>query len=321
MLGAFLRRPFMFATFLLALSFAALPALAQTGAVRGKVVDAKGQPVQGATVRIESIDGGGRKFQLKTDRRGEFIQIGLQPGPYRFTAEKDNLSDVREQRVSLDQLELTFTLAPGSGATDEDRKKAEARVAAVKNNFAEGVALSKQGRHDEAIARFEEVLKEAPKCSECYTNIAAVYIEKKDLDRAEESYRRAIEVNPNSPDAYNGLASLYNSQKKFNEAAEASAMAQKLSGGAGGGGGSASAMYNQGVIAWNATRVADAKKAFEESIRLDPNFADAHYWLGMANLNEGNLPEAAKAFEAYLKLAPTGQYADQAKGVLGHIQK
>jgi outer membrane protein assembly factor BamD (BamD/ComL family) len=41
----------------------------------------------------------------------------------------------------------------------------------------------------------------------------------------------------------------------------------------------------------------------------------------MANLNEGNLPEAAKAFEAYLKLAPTGQYADQAKGVLGHIQK
>ena len=41
----------------------------------------------------------------------------------------------------------------------------------------------------------------------------------------------------------------------------------------------------------------------------------------MANLNEGKLPEASGFFEEYLKLAPTGQYAEQAKGVLSQIKK
>lgn len=41
----------------------------------------------------------------------------------------------------------------------------------------------------------------------------------------------------------------------------------------------------------------------------------------MANLNEGKMPDAATQFEAYLKIAPTGQYAEQAKGVLSQIKK
>ena len=320
MLGAKIRRPLIVCSFLLAY---AAGAGAQTGAVRGRVVDAKNQPVEGATVRIESIDGGGRKFQVKTNRRGEYVQIGLQPGPYRLTAEKDGLSDIKEQRISLDQAEINFTLAPGrAGASEEERKKAEARIAAVKADFAAGVALSKEGKHDEAIAKFNQVLEQVPKCVECYLNIAAAQTDKKDYDQAEATYKKAIEIDPNSAEAYNGLASLYNAQKKFDEAAEASAQAQKLgAAGAPGGAASASAVFNQGVIAWNSSRIADAKKSFEEAVRLDPNLADAHYWLGMANLNEGNMEEAGKAFEAYLKIAPTGQYAEQAKGILGQIKK
>src|SRR3712207_7549398 len=36
----------------------------------------------------------------------------------------------------------------------------------------------------------------------------------------------------------------------------------------------------------------EAKKNFEEAVKLDPKLADAHYWLGMALVNEGKLPEA-----------------------------
>lgn len=321
MLGVRIRRPVRVWTCLLVMALLAGPAEAQTGGVKGVVRDAKKQPVEGAIVRIESMEGGGRKFQVKTDRRGQFVQIGLQPGPYRLTAEKDGLSDVREQRISLDTTEIEFTLAPGSGgASAEERKKAEERVASIKNNFAAGVTAANAGKHDEAIAKFNEVLAEAPKCVECHTNIAAVHLQKKDYEAAEAAYKRALEIAPNSAEAYNGLATIYNAQKKFDQAAEASAQAQKL-GGAAAGGASASSVFNQGVIAWNASRIADAKKSFEEAVKLDPNLADAHYWLGMANLNEGNMPEAATAFESYLKLAPTGQYAEQAKGILSQIKK
>jgi TolA-binding protein len=58
-------------------------------------------------------------------------------------------------------------------------------------------------------------------------------------------------------------------------------------------------------------------------VKLDPNFADAHYWLGMALVNAGTkeaLAEARPNFETYLKLAPTGQYADIAKSIIASIK-
>lgn len=322
MVGAVIRRPFTVGAVLLGVALWAAPGYAQTGQVKGKVVDAKNQPVEGAKITIEMTEGMTRKHETKTNRRGEYIQIGLQVGMYQITAEKDGLSQSFKQKIGLDMSEVNFTLRPGGSGdmSAEDRKKAEARMSAVKTAFEAGVALSNEGKYDEAIAKFNEVIAAAPKCTECYLNIATVQTRKKDYDAAEAAYKKAIEINPSSADAYNGLATLYNQQKKFDQAAEASAQAQKLGAGAVGGA-SASAVFNQGVIAWNAGKIPEAKKAFEEAVRLDPKMAEAHYWLGMAHVNEGKLPEAAKFFEEYLKLAPTGQYAETAKSVLASIKK
>jgi tetratricopeptide (TPR) repeat protein len=177
-----------------------------------------------------------------------------------------------------------------------------------------------RNKYDEAIAKFNEVVAQVPKCGECLTNIASLQMAKKDYEAAEGTYKKALELNPSSVEAYNGLANLYNAQKKFDQAAEASAQAAKL-GAAAPGGASASTVFNQGVIAWNASRIDDAKKAFEEAVKLDPKLAEAHYWLGMANLNQGKMPEAAASFEEYLKLDASGKYAEQAKGILGQIKK
>ena len=56
---------------LIALSIAA-PALAQSTMVRGKVIDAKQQPIPNVTILVESLDGSGRKLSTKTapDRVG-----------------------------------------------------------------------------------------------------------------------------------------------------------------------------------------------------------------------------------------------------------
>ena len=315
--------------FVLGLAMIALPGYAQTGQVKGKVVDAGGKPVEGAVVTIEATDSGGRKFTVKSNRNGEYVQIGLQPGQYKITATKDKLSQSFDRKIGLDMAEVNFELKPGSeggNVSEEDRKKAAAQNAAVKTAFSEGVTLSNSGKHDEAIAKFNEVAALVPKCPECYLNIGANYTQKKDWAQAEAAYKKAIEIDPNSGDAYNGLANVYNAQKKFDQAAEASAQAMKLTsaaGAAGGAvpGGNASALFNQGVILWNAGKIAEAKAQFGEAVKIDPKLADAHYWLGMANLNEGKMPDAATHFEEYLKLAPTGQYAEQAKGILTQIKK
>lgn len=308
--------------FVLAALIVPAPAAAQTGQVKGKVVDEKNQPVEGATITIEMIEGMTRKYETKTNRRGEYVQVGLQPGMYRITAQKGDMSQSFEQRVRLGPSEVNFTLTPGA-VSAEDAKAAAAKIEAMKATFAEGVTLSNDGKHDEAIAKFEEVIAAAPKCVECYNNIGTVHTRKADYAEAEAAFKKALEINPQSADAYNGLATVYNAQKKFEEAAAASAKAQELAGTAEGGtgGGNAGTVYNQGVIAWNAGKIAEAKKLFQQAVQLDPKLADAHYWLGMATVNEGNLVEAAPHFEKYLELAPSGQYAEQAKSILASIKK
>jgi tetratricopeptide (TPR) repeat protein len=300
----------------------AAPALAQsTGMIKGVVKDAEGKPVEGAKVVIDMVEGVSRHFETKTNKKGEFIQIGLQGGPYKVSAEKDKLSsNVADVRVSISRpAEANLVLGAGGPSKEVAAKNAE-----LKKTFDEGVAASRAGNHDEAIAKFAASAALNPNCYDCYYNIAFSETQKKDYDKAEAAYKKAIEIKPDYAEAYSGLANMYNATRKFDEAAAASAKAMELGGGAGaaaGGGGNADAMFNQGVILWNAGKVADAKKQFEGAIAANPNHAESHYQLGMALVNEGNLPGATTEFETYLKLAPTGPNAATAKGILGSLKK
>jgi tetratricopeptide (TPR) repeat protein len=312
--------------FVLAIAACATLAYAQTGRIKGKVVDANGKPVEGAIITMESKEMN-RKLTTKTDKRGEYTQF-LPPGQYAVTAAKDNLSQTLDARISIDEREVNFTLKPGGGGggSDAERKKMEAENAALKAAFEQGATLGNEGKYDEAIAKFNEVIAKLPNCAECYNNIGALSFKKKDYDGAEAAYKKAIGVKADSAEAYMGLANTYNAQKKFDQASEAGAQAQKLlsaagGGAAGGGGASAGAVFNQGVVAWNAGKIPDAQKFFEQAVSMDPKLADAHYWLGMANVNQGKLAEGVKSFEEYLKLDPKGQYAEQAKSMLTAIKK
>jgi Carboxypeptidase regulatory-like domain len=53
--------------------------------IQGIVKDAKGQPMKGADVRIESRDGKQLFNTVKTDGKGHYISQGLKPGVYRVS--------------------------------------------------------------------------------------------------------------------------------------------------------------------------------------------------------------------------------------------
>lgn len=301
-----------------------LPAAAQsTGMVKGTVKDEKGQPVQDAKVVIEMTGTTSRRFELKTDRKGEFFQIGVASGAYQITAQKDKLSsdpvaiNVRAGQTVDRALVIAVVTAAAS-------KEAAAKNAELKKIFEEGVALSGGGNHAGAIEKFTAGAVLIPTCHDCYNNIGYSYSQMKDWAKAEEAYKKSIEVKADDAAAYNGLATVYNAQRKFDLAAQASAKATELSGNLsapGGAGGSAEAQFNQGVIFWNAGKIADAKKAFEAAIQANPNHAEAHYQLGMALVNEGNMAGAATEFETYTKLAPDGPNSATAKALLAQLKK
>jgi tetratricopeptide (TPR) repeat protein len=288
-------------------------AVAQSTMIKGKVIDGQGQPIVGASVVIEFKGGTNRKFQTKSDKRGEFVQLLTESGEYMVTASADKVgTQSAPVRVRLGApSDVTITLTPGSGAADPAK-------AAANKMFDDGVTASRAGDHDTAIARFTEAAKASPDCADCYYNLGISQLQKKDEKQAEESWKKAIELKPDHSAAMNALATLYNNQKRFDEAAAMSAKAGEAGGSAGG---SADATYNQGIILWNQGKIAEARVKFEEAVKANPNLADAHYQLGMAMLNEGKTTEAVGSFETYLKLAPTGQFAAQAKSMVEQLKK
>jgi tetratricopeptide (TPR) repeat protein len=302
----------------------ATPGFAQTGSVKGKVVDQKGKPVQGAVVLIEYTDGINFKTDTKTNNKGEYIQIGLRPGNYKLTASTKELgAQAFTARVRLgDPIEVNFALGGGSAAAAAAAEELK-RNDAVTKLFDEGVTESKAGNFDAAVAKFTEAVGVMPKCFDCYYNIGFAQMQKKEYDKAEEAYNKAIELKPAYVEAYNGLATVYNAQKKFDKAGEASQKASDLAAAAGpaGGGGGVDAEYNNGVIDWNAGKIPDALVHFQKVIELKPDHAEAHYQSGMAYLNLGKLPEAIAMFEKYLVLAPQGPNAATATGILKTLKK
>jgi tetratricopeptide (TPR) repeat protein len=290
--------------------------------IRGVVKDASGKTVEGAKINIDA-DANNRHFETKSDKKGEFIQIGLAPGAYKVTAEKDKVASPPSPVTVRIAAGSPVTLVLGGGAGGGVSPEAAAKTAALKKTFEEGVTASRAGNHDAAITSFQAAAELNPNCYDCYYNIAYSESQKKDYDKAEAAYKKAIELKADYAEAYSGLANVYNASRKFDQAATASAKAMELSGSAPGGlaGGNADAMFNQGVILWNAGKIPEAKKQFEGAVAANPNHAESHYQLGMALVNEGNLPAAATEFETYLKLAPTGPNAATAKGILGSLKK
>lgn len=292
------------------------PAFAQTVA-KGVVVDAMGQPIEGATVTFENLQSAARRAETKTNKKGEFLQVGLPPGQYKVTATKDKLTKTLpgvDIRTAANNRSINIELSATSGLSEEDKKTAGAAQAAV--------AALQAGDNDGAIAKFNELLVTLPTCGDCYYNLGVAYANKQQYDQSEAAYKKAIEIKPDNADAYSGLANIYNAQKKFDLAVEASKKAAEIGGAAGGAaGGNAEALYNQGVTLWNAQKYADAKVQFEAALKANPNLALAHYQLGMANLNLGALPEAVSAFENYLKVDPNGPKAAEVKGFVATLKK
>jgi tetratricopeptide (TPR) repeat protein len=297
----------------LAIVLGAAATAAAQSQVRGKVVDANGKPVEGARVQIQA-QGIARGAETKTDRNGDFLQVGLPSGAYNVTVSKDGVG-AQTLTANITQgrpVNLQFQLTPASGLSEAD-KKAMAQMAA------EGQAAldaMKAGRDDEAIAGFVSLTSKIPNCGECFYNLGTLYTKKQQYAEAEAAFKKTVEINPSNGDAYTGLANIYNAQKKFDLAAAASAKAAELSGGAAGGGGSAEAVYNQGVILFNGQKYAEAKAQFESAVKADPNYAPAYYQLGMTALNLGQIPEAVQALEKYLELDPNGAKAAEVKTAL-----
>ena len=113
---------------LLGLVLCAASASAGSSAIQGVVKDAKGQPIKGADVRVESRDGKKLLDTVKTDGKGHYVSHGLPAGSvYRVTlvvngAVKACITNIKTKQDQATELNLDLKRVASVRATTEQKK-------------------------------------------------------------------------------------------------------------------------------------------------------------------------------------------------------
>src|SRR5437764_12433835 len=116
-------------TGLLGLFLCVASAWAGPASIQGVVKDAKGQPIKGADVRVESKDGKQLLNTVKTDAKGRYISQGLQPGVYRVSlvvngAVKASITNTNTKASQTTQLNFDLKpVTPGQATTGQKTGK------------------------------------------------------------------------------------------------------------------------------------------------------------------------------------------------------
>ena len=110
-----------------------------------------------------------------------------------------------------DYTEITQLLKTGKAA--EALAKADQRLAATPRDpqlrFLRGVAQADSGRQGDAITTFTKLTEEYPELPEPYNNLAVLYANLNQLDKARTALEMAIRTNPSYATAHENLGDIY----------------------------------------------------------------------------------------------------------------
>jgi tetratricopeptide (TPR) repeat protein len=281
---------------LVAFTLVGAPSWAQTGTARGKVVDDKSQPILDAAVTLEFKGGVTRKLETKSNKKGEYTQVGLQPGIYRVTAAKDGYQPAFiESRIGvgeptvLPDIKLTARGAGGAGDKAGDDLRA---------SFQKAVELTQAGKYDEAEAAYKELLVKSPSVPEVHFNLGFVYAKKKDAAAAEAALLKAVELKPDYAEAYGALSELYQESGQTEKASQllAKALANNPTSG--------KLQFTMGIFHLNGGRAEEAQAAFMKSAELDPGNPEVYFHLGTLAVGQNKVSDAVSHLEKYLSMNP-----------------
>lgn len=295
---------------LAALLVSATLASAQTGGVRGKILDDKGVAIEGVVVKMEFQGGVTLAFDSKTNKKGEFMQIGMRPGNWKFTYTKEGFQ----------VFSSPYRVALGEATVLPDVKMVSAKAAAVaagddlQKVFGEAVAKLQAGDHDGAIVAFDALILKNPSLAEAHYNKAFAQYQKKDYEAAEATLKRALEVKADYSDARVLLSNIYTAQGLKDKAVEVMS--------AGAGSSDPRQLFNLGLALLNSGKNDEATAAFVKAEAADPSNAEVQYYLATAALNAGKTDECVQRLEKYLTMGPKSeQNKATAQGLIAALKK
>ena len=161
-----------------------------------------------------------------------------------------------------------------------------------------GGLLLNQGRFKEAREHLERALKLNPKDSVAHFNLGNILATEQRYDKALSSWKKAVQSAPDLIDAYNNMGIVLFSLGREDDAEEI------MERGIAANPKSAEARSNLGRLLYSMGRRAEAVTAWQEAVKLDDMYFDAHQILSARMVEERNFPSAIEHLKAALRVRP-----------------
>jgi Flp pilus assembly protein TadD len=183
-------------------------------------------------------------------------------------ASEEALASAKPDKADARRPARVEVLQDATGFTVTQRLRVSAEV---RGDYETAVRMLEDGRYEPGIALLLEVTERAPDATAAHIDLGMAYARTGDLDRAEASLRRAIEINPRHPVAWNEL----------------------------------------GLVQRRKGQFAAARSSYESALAILPDYHYAHRNLGvLCDLYLGDTACAIEHYEAYARAVPDDKDAN-----------
>jgi tetratricopeptide (TPR) repeat protein len=284
---------------------------AQQGRITGKVTDGKGVALADVKIVVTTKAITNFKQELKTDKDGKWGTI-LNDATlvYFYHFEKLGYMSVdQDKKVPIGGSEvLDVQLLTQTQAIEKGVVKQVEDPFTMSYNAA--VEAYQAGDLDAAFAKAQEAIKLGPDKANAYNLGATIALKKKDWDNTVALGEKSLALEPDNSPLVGMLMEAYRAKGDKAKAAEyekkyiaANPDQPEI-------------LYNQAVERYNKNDFKGAEPLLKKVVEGKPDFAKAHYLLGMAYVNLNKIPDMKKHLSEYLKLDPKGADAATAKEML-----
>lgn len=273
----------------------------EMGAFRGRVTDKNGNPLADVNITLYDTQRGTR-IELKTDKNGNFFRRGLYVSVYEVHYELEGYRPVKEQINIVSRRtphhKITLEQSDPKGVVVEDFNKAS--------------KLFQEGKYQESIKLFEEIIEKIPDYAEAHYNLALCYVRINDFDNAIPHLEKAVELKPDMITAYDILGEAYRNKKEFNKMVDIFNKAVELDPN------NPDYYTNLGIAYCSLRKNDEAVDVLNKAVQLDDSLSLAYYLLGVAYNAKGDAENSIKSFEKFIELEPN---APQIPMIQKHIEK
>jgi tetratricopeptide (TPR) repeat protein len=268
--------------------------------IDGFVVDEAGKPIRGARAELTPLTS--QNYQTAfADAGGRFAFYELAEGRYRVTVTAPGHASVTHTVELLAGPETLRVMLPGGVAAVAPPPPAGQK------SWEAGLKDLDRGRIEQAIQRFEQVIREAPDYAPAYTNLGVAYLQLRSRDRARRAFDKALERDAESAGAHLGLGLILNDEKRYSEAETLLTKSRALNPE------DWHVHYELGRALYGLERLGEAETSLQQAAREKPGYGNLYLLLANVLVLQEKNAEGLQAMEQFLEVAPESPLVPQVR--------